>query len=133
MYEIRACRYPSICSFFINSLYKGDERITTQDPIIHYFNKYYMEGSEKKTLLYWSPENIRLVDQTVEEIKNMRPHIVVDGHPPFERLAEISEEQHKIFVKWLEIEALKELELKAASKTTIDFLPEKNEAIKKTE
>lgn len=29
MYEIRACRYPSICSFFINSLYKGDETITT--------------------------------------------------------------------------------------------------------
>ena len=31
MYEMRACRYPSICSFFINLLYRGDERITTKN------------------------------------------------------------------------------------------------------
>ena len=96
------------------------------DPVIHYFNKYYMEGNEKKTLLYWSPEKVRLVDQTPEEIKKMRPHLVIDGHPPFEKIAQIAEEQHRLFVKWLEVEALKELELKAANNAVIDFLPEKD-------
>ncbi len=131
MYEIRACRYPSIC--FINSLYKGDETITAKDPIIHYFNRYYMEDGEKKTLLYWSPENVR-ISYDPETIKKMRPHIVLDGHPPYEKLAEVAEVQHRLFVKWLETEALKELELEAANRTTVGFLPkEKNETITKTE
>lgn len=104
------------------------------DPTIHYFNHYYMENGEKKTLLYWSPEKIRLVNLTPEEIKAMRPHIVLDGHLPFEKLAEVAEVQHRLFVKWLETEALKELELEAANRTTIGFLPkEKNETIAKTE
>lgn len=125
MYEIRACRYPSIC--FINSLYKGDDEITTNDPTIHYFNRYYIENGEKKTLLFWSPENTRLADVEPEKIKEIRPHIILDGHPPYERLAEVAEVQHRLFVKWLETEALKELELEAANRTTIGFLPKEKD------
>jgi hypothetical protein len=97
------------------------------DPTIHYFNHYYMENGEKKTLLYWSPENVRL-NTDVQKIKDMRPHIVLDGHLPYEKLAEVAEVQHRIYVKWLETEALKELELEAANRTTIDFLPKEKDA-----
>jgi hypothetical protein len=93
-----------------------------QEISIHYHNHYFTEDDKKYTMIYWTSDNVRL--ETTEAIKARGGFEIYEGHLVYEQLAQEASRLHQMFLKWLDLEFVKDMETINARWNTIGFLPE---------